>query len=82
VSEVTNRGTIVMHAERCKACELCVPACPPKVLRMSSATNEKGYRLPELLPGCTGCTACMLVCPDFVFDVYKYDAAASEDARA
>ena len=29
--------------------------------------------MPELLPGCTGCGACLLVCPDFCFEVYRYD---------
>ena len=40
---------------------------------MSEARNRIGYRYPELLPGCTGCGACLLVCPDFVFEVYRYD---------
>ena len=68
------RGTIVMQAERCKGCELCIPACPVGVLRMSDVRNEKGYLVPELLDGCTGCTACQLICPDFVFDVYRLKA--------
>ena len=29
--------------------------------------------LPDLIAGCTGCGACLLVCPDFCFEVYKYD---------
>lgn len=68
------RGTVVVHEERCKGCELCVPACPPGVLVMSRDTNELGFRYPLLLEGCTGCRACYQVCPDYVFDVYKYDA--------
>ena len=40
---------------------------------MSTAVNQTGYRYPELLPGCTGCRACLDVCPDFCFEVYKYD---------
>ena len=36
--------------------------------------NARGYRYPVLLPGCTGCKACSQICPDFVFQVYKYDA--------
>ena len=72
MSRVT-RGTLVIDVERCKGCELCIPACPPNVLEMSKGLNAKGYRYPELLPGCTGCTACQKVCPDFVFEVYKYE---------
>jgi 2-oxoglutarate ferredoxin oxidoreductase subunit delta len=73
MSEVTSRGTVTLAAERCKGCTLCVPACPPGVLRMTEKRNALGYPLPELLPGCTGCGACVLVCPDFCFDVYRYD---------
>lgn len=67
----TSRGTLVIDTEKCKGCELCIAACPPNVLEMSAAVNEMGYRYPELSPGCTGCTACQMVCPDFVFAVYR-----------
>ncbi len=73
VSVVTSRGTVTIAAERCKGCELCIPACPPRVLSMSRAVNEMGFRYPELRPGCTGCSACLLVCPDFVFQVFQYE---------
>ena len=77
------KGTVVIDVERCKGCELCVPACPPGVLRMSSRRNASGYLLPELLEGCTGCSACLLVCPDFCFEVYQFDdeAPATTGAR-
>ena len=74
------RGTVVIDAERCKGCELGIPACPPEVLRMSSNRNAAGYLLPELLEGCTGCGACLMVCPDFCFEVYRFDADAAEGA--
>ena len=67
------RGTIVLDPERCKGCELCIPACPPLVLRMSSRRNSSGYLIPELLDGCTGCGACLLVCPDYCFEVYRFE---------
>jgi 2-oxoglutarate ferredoxin oxidoreductase subunit delta len=73
MSASATRGTVVIAEQRCKGCELCVPACPPRVLRMSERRNAIGARLPELLAGCTGCGACLLVCPDFCFEVYKYD---------
>jgi 2-oxoglutarate ferredoxin oxidoreductase subunit delta len=70
---VVSRGTVRIATERCKGCELCIPACKPNVLRMSSERNGQGLAYPELLPGCTGCNACLLVCPDFCFEVYRYD---------
>ena len=53
MSETTIRGTLTIATEQCKGCELCIPACPPEVLRMSEARNEIGAHYPELLPGCT-----------------------------
>ena len=66
------RGTLLIEADKCKGCELCLAACPPDVLTMSSEVNELGYRYPILHDGCTGCTACQLVCPDFVLTVYRF----------
>ena len=71
------RGTVAIDVEVCKGCELCIPACPPRVLTMSKAVNHLGYHYPELADGCTGCAACLLVCPDFVFEVYRAPRAAA-----
>lgn len=67
------RGTVVVDVEACKGCELCIEACPPRVLKMGTEVNARGYRYPLLRPGCTGCKACSQICPDFVFQVYKYE---------
>ena len=67
------RGTVVVDLEACKGCELCIEACPPRVLEMGTEVNTRGYRFPLLRPGCTGCRACSQICPDFVFQVYKYE---------
>lgn len=75
------RGTVVIDTERCKGCELCIPACPPRVLRMSARRNASGYLLPELLEGCTGCNACLMVCPDFCFEVYQFVDGADAAGR-
>ena len=82
MATVLSRGTITVATERCKGCELCIPACPPQVLSMSQAVNESGYRYPELRPGCTGCNACLLVCPDFVFEVYRYNTPVEHEVTA
>jgi 2-oxoglutarate ferredoxin oxidoreductase subunit delta len=73
-AEAISRGTLVIDTQACKGCDLCIDACPPRVLVMTShELNTRGYRYPVLLPGCTGCKACSQICPDFVFAVYKYD---------
>lgn len=70
---VETRGTVTIAVERCKGCELCIPACPPDVLSMSADRNALGVRYPELSPGCTGCGACLLVCPDFCFEAFRFE---------
>ena len=74
VTRVRTRGTVVINRDACKGCDLCIDACPPGVLRMTTTElNDRGYRFPLLLEGCTACKACSQICPDFVFQVYKYD---------
>lgn len=81
---ITTRGTVTINVEQCKGCELCIPACRPGVLRMTDKINQHGFAYPELLEGCTACRACYDICPDFVFDVFKFavpttSAAPGED---
>ena len=73
---VKSKGTVMIAAEVCKGCELCIPACPPAVLTMTSTVNHLGYHYPALADGCTGCAACLLICPDFVFEVFREPRAA------
>jgi 2-oxoglutarate ferredoxin oxidoreductase subunit delta len=40
--------------------------------------NTRGYRYPELRPGCTACQACSQICPDFVFQVWKFETPVEE----
>jgi 2-oxoglutarate ferredoxin oxidoreductase subunit delta len=70
---VLTRGTVVIEVDRCKGCELCIPACPPQVLSMSHDFNQLGFHVPVLHPGCTGCQACQAICPDWVFTVFRYE---------
>jgi len=76
-TKAKSSGTVLIAVDRCKGCELCIPACPPGVLSMSKDKNNIGYFYPLLSEGCTGCTACQLVCPDFVFEVFRFDGAAT-----
>jgi 2-oxoglutarate ferredoxin oxidoreductase subunit delta len=72
---ILTRGTIVIDVEACKGCDLCIDACRPGVLAMTvHERNGRGYRYPRLVEaGCTACRACAQICPDFVFQVWKFD---------
>ena len=67
------RGAVVVDIEKCKGCDLCVVACPTKVLSLAKEVNGKGYHYSEMSnpEACIGCSSCALVCPDSVITVYK-----------
>ena len=69
------RGYIVVLEERCKGCELCVPACPEDILTMSRRTNSKGWNVVDTqqMEKCIACNLCALICPDRAIDVYRFD---------
>jgi 2-oxoglutarate ferredoxin oxidoreductase subunit delta len=76
---IRTRGTVVIDVEACKGCDLCIDACRPGVLSMTTnERNTRGYRYPELRPGCTACQACSQICPDFVFQVWKFETPIDE----
>jgi len=73
------KGTIVVATEVCKACELCIVACPQDCLEMSLKLNLKGYHYVQLKNDtCTGCVNCAIVCPDSVITVYRQTRSSTE----
>ena len=50
------KGAIVVNTERCKGCNLCVVACPLKVIALAKEVNSKGYNFaqPVLDDTCIG----------------------------
>lgn len=68
-------GRILINDERCKGCELCIPACPPSVIGLADYLNSHGYRPAALIDPeyqCTGCALCATVCPDAAITVFRY----------
>ena len=67
------KGSIVVNADRCKGCEVCVVSCPTGTIALARDVNAKGYRYayPAFPDNCIGCANCAMVCPDGVITVYK-----------
>jgi 2-oxoglutarate ferredoxin oxidoreductase subunit delta len=66
------KGTIIVAKEICKACELCIVACPQDCIELSPNLNHKGYHYAQLKNDtCTGCVNCAIVCPDSAITVYR-----------
>ena len=63
----------VFREERCKGCELCVKACPKKIITLSNHFNAKGYRPASCIDEskCIGCMLCAKTCPDLVIEIHK-----------
>ena len=64
---------IVIDAERCKQCMLCVEFCPKGALEISKETNSKGYYPVRHVDGveCSGCGICQLMCPSVAIEVHR-----------
>lgn len=61
----------------CKGCELCVGACPKKIIHMSKdRINVKGFRPATVTEQdkCISCGFCARMCPDVVITVYREEA--------
>ncbi len=71
-------GKIIIDAERCKGCTLCITVCPHNVITISEKANSRGYFPAEVTgSNCTGCANCAIVCPDCAIEVFR-DSGVSD----
>jgi 2-oxoglutarate ferredoxin oxidoreductase subunit delta len=63
---------IVVDPDLCKGCELCVNACPQKILGMTTKINKHGYFYAEVAEQmrCIGCRLCCITCPDVAIEMH------------
>ena len=67
-------GKIIINAERCKGCGLCVEVCPNNSIVISEKSNKTGFFPAQAANiDCTGCCVCALVCPEAVIEVLRDD---------
>lgn len=71
-------GKIVIDAERCKGCRLCVEVCPKDNISISKKSNKSGYFPAQAVNSdCTGCCLCAIICPEAAIEVYREDKKRS-----
>jgi 2-oxoglutarate ferredoxin oxidoreductase subunit delta len=58
--------TLRIQKDKCKSCQLCIVACPCKLLEFSKTLNKKGVVFVRVKEkgDCSGCKSCVLICPD------------------
>ena len=82
VAQRINTAYIIIDAERCKGCHLCISVCPKEIIGLAAHINQKGYLPAQVISDkaheCTGCTACAMMCPDAALSVYRYSRVPSE----
>lgn len=67
---------VTIDQKSCKGCELCVSACPKKILELDrTVLNSKGYNPSHVIDmeKCIACAICATICPDSVIKVEKGD---------
>lgn len=65
---------VTFNEDACKGCELCITACPKKIIFLNKEKlNQKGHYPADVIEmdKCTGCAACAMMCPDCVITVER-----------
>jgi NAD-dependent dihydropyrimidine dehydrogenase PreA subunit len=78
------RGNVLIDAEECKGCGLCVESCPPDCLELLPGLNAYGVHPAHYKgDGCTGCGICFYCCPEpGAITVYRLAPPAKTSAPA
>lgn len=68
------KGKVTFNEDICKGCELCVIACPKKLISLNTdIINKKGYNPAHIInmDECIACASCAVMCPDSVITVER-----------
>jgi 2-oxoglutarate ferredoxin oxidoreductase subunit delta len=68
------KGQVTFNVDICKGCELCVTACPKKIIELDqNVINAKGFHPAHVvnMDECIACGNCAIMCPDSVIKVER-----------
>jgi 2-oxoglutarate ferredoxin oxidoreductase subunit delta len=72
------RATVLVDAELCKACGICISLCPENVFDR----DPSGLAVAARQEDCTACMTCEWHCPDFAIEVRAERVTPAADAVA
>lgn len=74
------RFLVIIDAEACKGCSLCIDFCPRGVIELVEGLNRLGYHPARAvrIEDCSGCQACAQMCPEGGVTIYRRRRAAVE----
>ncbi len=82
VAQRIKASYIVIDAERCKGCRLCISVCPREIIGLAPHINSMGYTPAAVIEAkaheCTGCAVCAMMCPDTAITVCRHERVLSE----
>ena len=70
-------SNVIIDTNKCKACDLCVRACPKKLLKLGNSINSNSYQYVVITDDkeCVSCGNCAVSCPDRVLSVFQNKTA-------
>ena len=74
IVEYAAKHKLTIEENSCKGCDLCVWACPKKILKLDlDRVNAIGYNpiVCHDIADCTACAICAKICPDSVIMVER-----------
>lgn len=74
---------VVVLADYCKGCGLCIEFCPAHKFVKDDTPNVHGIQQVRVDPDvrCNGCSRCVAMCPDAAIEIFRLGPRKSKAAR-
>ncbi len=80
----SQKFVVLIDADRCKGCGLCIEFCPRNCLELVRDLNRLGYHPVKFKAAekCIGCQACTIMCPEAAIELFRRRVVRPEGDKA